>query len=236
MLDPSTRAFHGSSDATLGEVEALCKRFRAFLAAETGRGMAFSAELVAREALINAAEHGCAHDSARTVVLDAYVDLSGMVELLVEHDGASFDPPKDRSRPPEGLTERGRGLPIMLSLSATCTWERSGKLVRAVLSPKHGEENPMESTESVYEPKDDLTAATVEAARAELMETIRRSSGTLRIDLSNVRMVDSKGIGLLIATYNSLQAEARNLEVTGASDEIRSLFKLMRLDRHFTVA
>jgi anti-anti-sigma factor len=48
-------------------------------------------------------------------------------------------------------------------------------------------------------------------------------------------VVDSSGIGLLIATHNSLKTKGGSLRVANASPDILNLFKAMRLDRHFTV-
>ena len=43
------------------------------------------------------------------------------------------------------------------------------------------------------------------------------------------------GIGLLIATHNSLKAKGGRLRVVNVSPEILNLFKAIRLDRHFAV-
>jgi anti-sigma B factor antagonist len=43
------------------------------------------------------------------------------------------------------------------------------------------------------------------------------------------------GLGVFIATHNSLQARGGHLTVTNASPDMQQLFQLMRLDQHFTV-
>ena len=49
-------------------------------------------------------------------------------------------------------------------------------------------------------------------------------------------MIDSSGIGLLIASRNSLLDSGGNeIELINTSDEIRGLFTAMRLDHHFTI-
>ena len=57
----------------------------------------------------------------------------------------------------------------------------------------------------------------------------------LTLDLSKVEMVDSVGLGVIIATYNSLNKKEGKLEVINVSEEIYGLFKAMRLDQHFEV-
>ena len=48
------------------------------------------------------------------------------------------------------------------------------------------------------------------------MKLIQATNGKFTIDLSKVHMVDSKGIGLIIASYNTLQTSSRELEITGS--------------------
>jgi anti-anti-sigma factor len=80
-----------------------------------------------------------------------------------------------------------------------------------------------------------LTAATAPAVRAQLREVLESGARQVAIDLSRTEIVDSSGIGLLIATHNSLSRNGGQLEVTGLSKELADLFRSMRLDRHFTL-
>ena len=58
----------------------------------------------------------------------------------------------------------------------------------------------------------------------------------MTVDINDVGMIDSVGLGVLIATHNSLQKNDGVLNVINASENIYKLFKVMRLDRHFKVA
>ncbi|HCM26440.1 MAG TPA: anti-sigma factor antagonist [Treponema sp.] len=86
-----------------------------------------------------------------------------------------------------------------------------------------------------WSPKSDLVAATVAQAKPELRDLVVSSAGEFLVNLSEVSMIDSKGLGLLIAAVNSLDLEGRKLRVIGASDDLVELFKMMRLDRHLTI-
>lgn len=88
---------------------------------------------------------------------------------------------------------------------------------------------------AVYAPRKDLVAAVAAEAKAELRALVGGSEGDFTIDLEGVEMIDSKGLGLLIAACNSLSADKRRLRVVGASADLVELFKTMRLDRHFTI-
>lgn len=80
-----------------------------------------------------------------------------------------------------------------------------------------------------------ITLALAGELRPQLQQLIAEGVSSIVIDLSMVDLVDSSGIGLLIATHNSLAKAGGGLRVIGVSPDIERLFKVMRLDRHFTV-
>ena len=80
-----------------------------------------------------------------------------------------------------------------------------------------------------------LTVALAQDLRPQLQKALAEGVASVVFDLARSDVVDSSGIGLLIATHNSLKAKGGRLRVVNVSPEIMSLFKAMRLDRHFTV-
>ncbi|MBU1169204.1 MAG: STAS domain-containing protein [Proteobacteria bacterium] len=84
-------------------------------------------------------------------------------------------------------------------------------------------------------PGRDVVASMANEFRAELNSQIQESPSELVIDLSGVEMVDSVGIGVIIATHNSLDQKGGKLKVINIAEDIYGLFSTMRLDRHFTV-
>ena len=80
-----------------------------------------------------------------------------------------------------------------------------------------------------------LTLAEAQALRPRLQQAITEGISSVVFDLGRSDVVDSSGIGLLIATHNSLKTKGGSLRVVNVSPEILNLFKAMRLDRHFTV-
>ena len=55
------------------------------------------------------------------------------------------------------------------------------------------------------------------------------------IDMSGLNMVDSVGIGVIIATFNSLKKTGGEFKLSNVSKDIFSLFSTMRLDQHFSI-
>lgn len=84
-------------------------------------------------------------------------------------------------------------------------------------------------------PGKDVVASMANEFRAELNSQIQEAPSELIIDLDGVEMVDSVGIGIIIATHNSLDQKGGKLKVVNIADDIYGLFSTMRLDRHFSV-
>jgi anti-anti-sigma factor len=85
-------------------------------------------------------------------------------------------------------------------------------------------------------PAGEVVAASAQELRSCLQDVVKEGARELVVDLSNVRMVDSIGIGLLISTHNSLTKLGGRLAVTHASRDLMDLFRVMRIHQHFSVA
>ena len=96
--------------------------------------------------------------------------------------------------------------------------------------------NAVKQQDSVtIKPDTDVVASMANAFRTELKGLIDEGARAVTIDLAGVQMVDSVGLGVFIATHNTLNQSGGRLTVSNASDDIVALFKTMRLDQHFTV-
>jgi len=88
---------------------------------------------------------------------------------------------------------------------------------------------------TVVRPGIDIVASMAEDFKKELLSAINDYSGDFIIDLAGVEMVDSVGIGMIIATHNTLDQAGRTLKVVNVSKDVYGLFSTMRLNRRFTV-
>ena len=84
-------------------------------------------------------------------------------------------------------------------------------------------------------PDNDITSLMAQEFKEELQALIDEGIKLLAIDMTDVAMIDSIGLGVLIATHNCLNKNGGKLSVNHVSDHIFSLFKTMRLDKHFDV-
>lgn len=94
-----------------------------------------------------------------------------------------------------------------------------------------------EDNKAVVRPAgEDIVAASIPELRSKMRAVVDEGVRNLVIDLTDVRMVDSCGIGLLISAYNSLRKLGGSLAVVHASPEILQLFQTMRMHQHFSVS
>jgi anti-anti-sigma factor len=90
---------------------------------------------------------------------------------------------------------------------------------------------------AVVQPSGDtIVAAIIPELRAKLRGAVEEGVRDLVIDLAAVRMVDSSGLGLLIAAHNSLRKVGGQLAVINASTDLLELFRSMRMHQHFSVS
>ena len=88
----------------------------------------------------------------------------------------------------------------------------------------------------VLQPAGDVVAAVVPELREVLRGAVAEGAREMVWDLSNVKMLDSAGIGLLISAYNSIRKLGGSLRVIRASGEIVELLRAMRIHQHISVA
>ena len=89
--------------------------------------------------------------------------------------------------------------------------------------------------QTIIKPGTDVVASMAEDFKGELLSIINESSVEVVIDLEGVDMVDSVGIGVIIAAHNTLNQSDRELKVINVSKDVYGLFTTMRLNRRFTV-
>lgn len=92
-----------------------------------------------------------------------------------------------------------------------------------------------ENNQTIIKPESDVVASMAEEFKNELISAIDSSSDEFVIDLDNAKMVDSVGIGVIIAAHNTLNQSGRMLKIINVSQDIYNLFSAMRLNRRFPI-
>ena len=92
-----------------------------------------------------------------------------------------------------------------------------------------------EGRKAVVVPSGDVVASVVQTLKPKLKELVHDGVDTMVFDLARATIVDSIGIGLLVAAHNSVQKTGGAISVIHASRELVDLFKSLRLDQRFAV-
>ena len=81
----------------------------------------------------------------------------------------------------------------------------------------------------------DLLSTNVEALRLKILAALAQhpSAQTVVADLTHTRLVDSKGINLLIALYREIQNRKLALRLENPTPEVRRLLGLLNLSERF---
>ena len=83
----------------------------------------------------------------------------------------------------------------------------------------------------------DIVASQCPGLKQEFLEIINNGEKTIIIDFSGTEMIDSSGIGLLISIRNSLaNYGGGEIELLNLSEDLKQLFKVMKLDNHFKIS
>lgn len=81
----------------------------------------------------------------------------------------------------------------------------------------------------------DLTVSVVTALKPALQKSLGDDVGHVEFDLGKTVFIDSTGIGLLIATYNSLAKKNGTVSVVSVSEDIFHLLQSMRIEKRLCV-
>jgi anti-sigma B factor antagonist len=93
-----------------------------------------------------------------------------------------------------------------------------------------------DGTRAVIRAAGDVVAASIGELRQLMQELAANGVREMVVDLTNTRMMDSRGIGLLISAYNTMQKAGGQFAVTHASQEIFDLLRTMRIHQHFIIS
>lgn len=205
------------------EIRGLFADIQSVLKGAIAETLHFAVDLVAREGLQNAIEYGCRGDPKRRL----------RFSMSIDDEGGGFDPDAvleaELAREPGSS---GNGLRIISIYADRFRYENGGRTLIAEFVL--GEARIMQdlNDRAVWAPRSDIVAANALSAKDELKALVSSSAGEFVVDLSAVRMIDSRGLGILIAAVNSLEAASRTMRIVGANEDLVGLLKMMRLDRH----
>jgi anti-anti-sigma factor len=80
-----------------------------------------------------------------------------------------------------------------------------------------------------------FTDSMVPALRTQIMATLNQGDKEVVFDFNGLETIDSKGLGLLIAAYNSSKNYGGKIRIKNASEKILKFMDTTRLDKYFEI-
>ena len=80
-----------------------------------------------------------------------------------------------------------------------------------------------------------LDALSTPELRPTIEALVAEKRGAVTVDLSELRIIDSSGVGAIVSLYKRMRAVGAKVEVVGLRDQPLAIFRLLRLDRKSVV-
>jgi anti-sigma B factor antagonist len=94
----------------------------------------------------------------------------------------------------------------------------------------------MEGKVAVVTPHGDVLASSMPELRPAMRNLVQSGIGEMVVDLTSTVMIDSTGLGLLLAAFNSMTKAGGKFSIVHASAEIVELLETMRMHQHFSIS
>jgi anti-sigma B factor antagonist len=92
-----------------------------------------------------------------------------------------------------------------------------------------------EGEETTLEIEGTLDAVTAPDLRAMVDQLVSERRKSVTLELSSLRLIDSSGVGVIVALFKRIRAHGGQVRIVGLRDQPRAIFRLLRLDRVFPV-
>jgi len=221
------------------EINDTCKSVSENLQQYMSNDEVFAVELMFREALVNAQKHAHKYTSSKIIKYKFHSDENDLF-ISVTNEGDGFDW-KRKLEASESISENaksGRGMIIFRQYADEVLYDEKGTTLFLRKRLQHKPE--IQVNEIFYLANGDITASNAEEIKNELWcRVASEASGNqlvvLVVDLKNTKMIDSSGIGLLVSLNNNAKKTNGYVKLSNTSDNIKNLFKMMRLDKHLKI-
>jgi anti-sigma B factor antagonist len=81
-----------------------------------------------------------------------------------------------------------------------------------------------------------LDAVTTPEIRPLIEALVVEQRPSITVDVSSLRLIDSSGVGVIVSLYKRCKTYGGAVKVLGLKDQPLTIFKLLRLDRVFTLS
>lgn len=230
-------------DVAMRTVAAACKIARPRRASDApDSDVDFDAQVVTSfgEAFTNVVKHGAAGAPAGDVEIEIETHPDRLTIRLID-----FGKPFELSTVPapdlDKLPESGLGVHILKSWMDDVSYQRAprgGERPANVLSmtKRLGDfSRTDEGDHTVLRIGGVLDAVTAPNMRRAIDAIVAEKRRSVSVELSQLRMIDSSGVGVIVGLYKRCREYGGSFRVDGVQGQPLSIFKLLRLDRVFKI-
>ncbi|MCP4106671.1 MAG: response regulator [Desulfobacteraceae bacterium] len=196
--------------------------------------------LILRELLINAVEHGNQNTPSKTITCSVEHVRNLLFRIIVADQGNGFDYRKlDMSLPKDPCKPRKRGYPFIYAFSEKIEFNEKGNQITVYHNTyKDTDFNAqIDNGWCVIRASGNITATVTHKFGNLLKKLVQDGNMKFRFDLSEVQEIDSVGLSAFILLNKTLSKKRTkpDLEIMNASPEIISLFRMTNLDKAYRI-
>lgn len=91
------------------------------------------------------------------------------------------------------------------------------------------------SIQATVKPENDLIGTASQDLRRKLQELLDQNKNHILVDMSNISLIDSSGIGVIIGIQNILKGKGGSIYLKNVSADIMKMFSMVHIDKHITI-
>lgn len=224
--------------STLDNIDRACEVIQEFLDALGLNEHVFGFLLVTREAVLNAVIHGNRRDKSLVSKVGLKLEDDKAV-ITVEDQGRGWSWNSKDVRLPDSDKTSGRGLFIIDRYTDKFYYNDKGNVLTMEKNFASDEvqmsEIRRQGTTATIRPGKNILASTADEFKGLIKSLIHDGVTELTLDCVRMTMLDSIGVGILVAAHNSLSSVGGKLYVANTNSDIYDLLTMMRLDKHFNI-
>lgn len=196
--------------------------------------------LILRELLINAIEHGNQNDPEKLIICNLLYMRDTLFKITVEDEGKGFDYTSLNMSIPKNSTQiRKRGYPFINAFCEEIEFNAAGNRVSVYHSIYEETHFALEkeNERAIITPSGAITASEINAFRSLLKKLTDEGCTQYRFDLSHVDDIDSVGLSafIILARMLSHLDVATDLEIIHANKDVIELFRMAHIDESYRI-
>ena len=91
-------------------------------------------------------------------------------------------------------------------------------------------------SKKTIKPGKKMDSSVIQSLREQILSYLNQGDKEITFDFNGVETIDSKGLSLLIAAYNSSMNIGGKIKIKNASEKISKFMNITRLDKYFEIS